>query len=385
MRVDLSFKENIHSEDRALRKKFWLAILLTVIFIWFVNLHATVPAGAQPLKHTVQRGDTLWDICKKYYGDEELWPKLWQMNPFITNPHLLKPGDVITLLEGVPVKESAIKEIEKTPPKASAPAFAYGKTGLDISGFTDVKSIGFLSTKEVEPWGRILSGEEKKVVLSEGDKIYVSMKREREINPGDLFTIYRDSRMLKHPLERKRLGYVISFLGRVRIKEKVKETTEESQKNREVDQESELYKAEIIESYRAAQVGDPVLSYEPISPCIEPMPMERELTTNVVAVKDLREIAGQFTVVYLPYGYNEGIRRGNLFEILEKREVESPKKRMLPDLVIGHAVVMEARPDTATGVVIDTRGEFPNGAYLKGVDWMSAQGVLSLLPECPLQ
>jgi nucleoid-associated protein YgaU len=54
---------------------------------------------AQPSTHKVEKGDTLWSICEKYYGDPTLWPKLWEMNPFVTNPHLLKPGDVITLLE----------------------------------------------------------------------------------------------------------------------------------------------------------------------------------------------------------------------------------------------------------------------------------------------
>ena len=54
---------------------------------------------AQPSTHKVQRGDTLWSICEKYYGDSFLWPKLWEMNPFVTNPHLLKPGDIITLIE----------------------------------------------------------------------------------------------------------------------------------------------------------------------------------------------------------------------------------------------------------------------------------------------
>ncbi len=26
--------------------------------------------------YKVKRGDTLWDICDKYYGDPRLWPKL---------------------------------------------------------------------------------------------------------------------------------------------------------------------------------------------------------------------------------------------------------------------------------------------------------------------
>ena len=59
---------------------------------------------AREYTHTVKKGDTLWDICEEYYGDATLWPKLWEMNPFVTNPHLLKPGDLIMLFEQEPEK-----------------------------------------------------------------------------------------------------------------------------------------------------------------------------------------------------------------------------------------------------------------------------------------
>ena len=59
---------------------------------------------AQDMKHIVQKGDTLWSICEKYYGNADLWPKLWQMNPYITNPHLLEPGDVVVLSEKPPAE-----------------------------------------------------------------------------------------------------------------------------------------------------------------------------------------------------------------------------------------------------------------------------------------
>jgi hypothetical protein len=360
-------------------------MILMAFATLFVVFQISVPAAAQPQTHTVQKGDTLWDICKYYYGDEELWPKLWQMNPFITNPHLLKPGDVITLLEDVPMKKKPTIQTKPTPPKEVVREFAYGETGIDVSGFTEVKSIGFLSTQKVEPWGWILSGEAERVVVAEGDIIYVSIKRERDIKPGSQFTIYKESRLVKHPLSEKPSGYVISFLGRVSIIERVKELNAEGDKKVAADPETVIYKGEIIESYKAARVGDPIFSYDPISPCVEPMPMERELTTNVVAAKYLREIAGQFTVVYLPYGYNDGVRRGNLFEIFEKREVQTPKKTTLPVVVQGHLVVLEARPDTATGVVIETREEFPIGAFVKGVDWMNEHHVLSLLKQCSLK
>ena len=381
----LGSHQKFQSEVNALKRKLWSVMNWMALAALFVILDLSSPAVAQPYTHTVQKGDTLWDICEYYYGDEELWPKLWQMNPFITNPHLLKPGDVITLLEDVPMQKKPTVQSKPTALKEVEREFTYGDMGIDVSGFTEVKSIGFLSSQTVEPRGRILSGETDKVVLAEGDIVYVSMKGERDIKPGSRFTIYEESRLVTYPLSETQRGYVISFLGRVNILEKVNAADLEVENTVAADPEIVLYKGEIIESYKAAHVGDPILSYDPISPCIEPMPMEREFTTNVVAARYLREIAGQFTVVYLPHGYNDGVRKGNLFEIFERREVQTPQKTTLPDLPQGHLIILEARPDTATGVVIETREEFPIGAFVKGVDWINAHHVLSLLKECVLR
>ncbi|MCG2774810.1 MAG: LysM peptidoglycan-binding domain-containing protein [Desulfobacterales bacterium] len=368
-----------------MRRKYWLAILLIAFGVWFVDSGVCVPVGAQPLTHTVVKGDTLWDICDQYYGDEELWPKLWQMNPFITNPHLLKPGDVIKLLENVPVKKSPAIESETASPGKPPAEFVYGETGIDVSGFTNAASIGFLSRKEVEPWGYVVSSGEERVVLSEGDSVYVAMKKECDIKPGDEFTIYKASPVVKHPLTGKKLGYVISFLGRVGIKEKVKDIKEEDVKKKVISQEQNLYSAEIVESYMAIPIGSPILSYKPLSPCMQPMPMESELTTNIVAIKDMREVIGQFSVVYLDQGYNHGIRRGNLFEIVEKKQAKTPQKITLPDMIMGHVVIVEARPDTATGVVVTVKEEFFNGVFVNRIDWPDAKIVLSMVPECPLE
>ena len=96
---------------KRIKKRLFIILLLMGIGCFFFEPSMIF---AQKLTHTVQKGDTLWDICEKYYGDPDLWPKLWQMNPFVTNPHLLHPGDVITLFEKEPVKE--VKHPAKEPP-----------------------------------------------------------------------------------------------------------------------------------------------------------------------------------------------------------------------------------------------------------------------------
>jgi hypothetical protein len=82
------------------------------------------------------------------------------MNPFITNPHLLKPGDLVTLLEGVPVRKREAEEEEKGIPVKKAerpePVPVPVVTGIDVSGLTNVQALGYLSVKDVKPWGFVL-------------------------------------------------------------------------------------------------------------------------------------------------------------------------------------------------------------------------------------
>lgn len=55
------------------------------------------PAVTANKTHTVQSGDTLWGIAKKYYGNGSQYPKIMSANPDIKNVNLIYPGQVFTI------------------------------------------------------------------------------------------------------------------------------------------------------------------------------------------------------------------------------------------------------------------------------------------------
>jgi len=279
---------------------------------------------------------------------------------------------------------------DKTQPASKEKSIPQSKTGqvdaertsagIDVSRMTNIESIGFLSTKEVGPWGRIFSDKTERVILVKGDTVYVAIRKTSNIKPGDLFTVYHQTPDV--------VGYLVSFLGRVLLNEQLKDSGGKQTKK-------SVYKAEIIENFKGMRVGDPILPFYPISSCVRPTQPDwgklkkfkgcrdlEECRVPIVSSKGKREIIGQFSVVYLAAGYNYGIRRGNLFEIVKKGRDDAPGAPALPDVVLGHLLILEARPGTATGVVLSTTAEFSKGSFAKTIPWAEAEGVFSVLPRC---
>lgn len=51
-----------------------------------------------PMQYVVKKGDTLWDISRRFLNKPWHWKRIWQANPKIKNPHLIYPGDVLTVI-----------------------------------------------------------------------------------------------------------------------------------------------------------------------------------------------------------------------------------------------------------------------------------------------
>ena len=271
---------------------FFLAMILMLSFC-FVLPGLTQETKETEGVYTIQKGDTLWDISSKFLKDPFLWPKLWERNPYITNPHWIYPGNPIRLTGAEPGKEEpqvakkeepqaamkeeplkageekpqeAVKEPEVKEPQAEKvespvpppvekrqeeiaevkpevrPAPVEEKKAVY---FREVRSAGFVSSLEYRGIGIVLESREGKNYMSEGDILYLTIKTGEPIAIGNKYTVFRAAREIRHPVTDQRVGRKYVIVGVVQL----------------IDQHANFYTARVTESFDAIWIGDYIQPY----------------------------------------------------------------------------------------------------------------------------
>ena len=92
----------------------YLCVALSGVYILSASARITPKEGDEETKLiTIEKGDTLWDLCEEYLKDPLRWRELSKYNDF-TNPHLIYPGEKlripVSMMNGI--VEEAGKKIE---------------------------------------------------------------------------------------------------------------------------------------------------------------------------------------------------------------------------------------------------------------------------------
>ena len=344
-----------------------VALLLGFSQISQVMAQEVTPAGEADQEtyiHVVVKGDTLWDICEGLYGNPWVWPKVWQLNPHITNPHWIYPGTKLRVyyeipkgLETVTATEEAVPkaelqtEVTPTPPPPTVPVAPKAPTLT----FSDIDQVGFITPFRPEGDGLILGEERQRKLIGAADRVYLRFQESVETEKGDRFFVFRTSEMIKHPVTNKDVGYLNTILG-------VVEVTEVSA--------AEYAKGRVISSYEAISPGDKLMPYKKRSGEITFEPGAAPIKGNIILSERQTFIIGDRQIVFIDLGEAEDIKAGNRFEVFRDPKAEgafAPQeaKYVLSSEIIGELLVLAVEQETAAALVTHALYEFTPGEHIR--------------------
>ena len=120
--------------------------------------------GGHPDTYVVRKGDTLWDIAARFLQKPWLWPEIWQANPQIANPHLIYPGDVLSLAYLDRVTVAA-----QPGPRQEAPIDAIPLAQVEPF----LKQLSVVDSVKQLPY--VVGLEDSRLRVSGGDTVYVRL------------------------------------------------------------------------------------------------------------------------------------------------------------------------------------------------------------------
>lgn len=129
-----------------------------------------------PDEYVVVKGDTLWDISGKFLEKPWQWPSIWQANPQIANPHLIYPGDRLSLvyIDGQPrlLVNSDNRTVKLSPDVRATSNNAIPPIEWDaIKSF--VKNVRVFLPEETEGLPYVVANEDSHMMGVETDLTYV--------------------------------------------------------------------------------------------------------------------------------------------------------------------------------------------------------------------
>ncbi|MFQ5441908.1 MAG: LysM peptidoglycan-binding domain-containing protein [Thermodesulfobacteriota bacterium] len=363
------------------RKTFLLTIFFAVFLLSPLTVHAAGPdiqtrrarrtevpgKEGNAVSYVIIKHDTLWDISERFLRDPFKWPSIWKINPYIKNPDLIYPGDVVKIIPleeekkeeefdvsslpvvtvepgaaNVVVLEPEVKEEEKPAP----PPVPHYSSSL-------MKKKGFIDKAGLKASGEIMKPRENVILLGDGDKVFISLKDKSGVYPGERYTIFNKSALIRHPVTGKKLGYMIDILGSLVVTENVG-----------------VVEGKIDLSFKEIEVGARLMPFtEPVSEVAMTETAPADLNGYIVATTEEGLDLSKGDIVYIDKGEKDGVKEGNVLDIYRfRKKVKDPvtgKKVDLPADNIGSLVVIKPGKRTSSCIITKSLTAVRVGYFVK--------------------
>jgi len=321
-----------------LRINMGLSVLIAVLLVTPLLLQAA--ENEKLIEHetgfyyTIQKGDTLWDLSRKFSDSAWLWPEMWQENKQIANPHRIYPGERIRLLRRTGTQKIAEKKMAVIPP-ALEDLIHYDYAALD--------RVGFIRKEPVAAHGTIFKVMETKEMINMDDIVYIRPEGDFKLSLGKRYTIYRTLLPIKDRFTNEYIGIQHYILGTVEI----------------TQLEPEYAVGRVIKAFGRMQKDDLLMPYERQPVTITKSTPPPGIVGEVIMAEEHNQILGDNIVAFINRGANDGVKTGHIFDIYFQDEVDiypqQAEKTLLKPVVFGQLVVLRTEATTATVYITQTK------------------------------
>lgn len=287
---------------------------LKLITTFFIGLAVSVIAIADtltlkenhPETYTVVKGDTLWDISAHFLNSPWLWPRLWQVNSQIENPHLIYPGDQLSLIwvDGEP--RLTRKRLNKLSPTPRLQEKHQAIPTIPLSAISAFLSKDHVIDPElVADAPRLLGDVMATPRFFEGDVFY----GEGEYDKHKLYGVYRLGVDYTDPVSQEFLGKQLIFIGHSEVS-----------KNPNVSGTEQATPHDFISSSMEARQGDlilPIPEYETLPAYFLPQPVAKTTEGQILSALSNSRAIGKWDIVVINKGQQDNIQIGSMFSILQ--------------------------------------------------------------------
>ncbi len=309
--------------------------------------------GQAPELHVVQKGDTLWSLCSKYFSDPWRWPQLWAANPSVTNPHWIFPGDILRL--GPSGGEGSVPFAGGEAPKDSGRQMSSERQAALSSNAVVLREVGFIEAKDLTQAATVSGSREEKRMLAAGDQAYLHFPKERPLRAGERYSIFETD--LDHPVLDPDTGKIYGYLVKVRGDIVIDQIA-----GADIARGTLTDTLDIVE--RGSRVSSAIRQFRRI----EPRPSNVSLEARVVASFAPTQFLAAEHFVVLNRGRRDGVQVGNrnfvvrrgdgyrgVLENWDRMDPESPKE------VVGELWVVDVRDNASVAWIVRSSRELRVG------------------------
>ncbi|MDE2251153.1 MAG: LysM peptidoglycan-binding domain-containing protein [Gammaproteobacteria bacterium] len=263
-----------------------------------------------PKSYVVQKGDTLWHLASLFLKDPWLWPEIWYVNPEVSNPHRIYPGDTLRLAKGSPGGPAGTApvaiQLVRTSGSGTQLHPLLRSTSLEapianipyatIAAFLSRPGVLTKSQAEAAPY--VLALRDRHMIAGAGNEVYVKRLKASE---GERFSVLHVGDKLKDPDGHGALGYLAVYAGTAQVVR-----AGDPARVQITDSAREVLAGDVLVPEAAGTIGD----FIPHSPAAK-------VHGRIIAIVNGVLLAGQFQVVAINRGSQDGIEPGHVLRVNE--------------------------------------------------------------------